>query len=206
MNTYSHPLIENDQQQESSAPWSNDNVNYLSTSSSTQASAPFIPKKPQQQPNEDQAHPFISNNPSATFFEPASPFVPSTWIEPRETFYFKPFIPLLCSLIVPGSGHLLIGQFKKAVFYFGSFYSLWFLTFALSLIYIGIFLLPVVFAYYIVIFLDVKFLVDRLESAHAIMEGECGNRFALWGLWCAVEHPFLSGDLGNAPEEYINRF
>lgn len=186
-------------------------VNYLSTSSSTQASNPSSAWKKQH--HDDEIEPAdISNNPSlisSNWVEgPSRAFAPSSWIEPRETLYYsnKPWIPLLCSLLVPGSGHLLIGQFKKAAFYMSAFYTFLLIAISLCIVYVGFFLLPLVFAYYVVIFMDLQVLVNRLENAHAIMEGECGNKFALWGLIFVVEKPFMTGDMANAPEEYINRY
>ena len=52
----------------------------------------------------------------------------------------------------------------------------------MTLVVIGICLMPLLLVYYIVIIVDGAKIAARQESGIAVMEGECGLKFATYGL------------------------
>jgi len=139
------------------------------------------------------------------------------WIEPPNTPLFltpwyqkallrEPWFITMCSMFIPGSGHALIGQNTKAIFYMTTFYTLLVTCVSLSLIYVGLFTLPLVALAYGVIVIDAHYMALRLfRYSHAIMQGECAYGISTWGLRLVLDKVFVSGDMMNAPDEYVNR-
>eukprot|EP00689_Sawyeria_marylandensis_P001699 EC822240.1.p1 GENE.EC822240.1~~EC822240.1.p1 ORF type:complete len:175 (+),score=58.82 EC822240.1:45-569(+) len=117
------------------------------------------------------------------------------WIFPSNDS-FDPLIPTILTLILPGVGHILIGQIKKGIFYFIFWYILsiiigfivGFTLFLLCPLFI------VLYGYLIFILVDVFQLATKLKSGQPIHQGECSNIIAKLFVNLIVGESYITGD------------
>lgn len=118
----------------------------------------------------------------------------------------NPAVVLLVSLFfIPGAGHFLLGQTKKALFYIIFLMIANFMIALLSQVLIGLCFIPFIFIYVIMIAMDAYTLSDRLaKGAPGVMQGECANTWALWGIqsFVAPDPCFLNTDPSSCPQEW----
>jgi len=103
-------------------------------------------------------------------------------------------IVLLASFFVPGLGHILLGQREKGLIYLLSFYGLTVASLFLSVIVVGLLLLPLTLVHWSIVFLDAYFMADKLGKGQKISDLECAfnaSKFLLFGFfpqaWVSVE-------------------
>jgi hypothetical protein len=126
----------------------------------------------------------------------------SSWVTPMTT---EPIIILLCNILIPGLGHVLLGQYKKAIV----IWVLWQFvnTFVwLSVIFIfGIPLLLIPLFQFFVILYDGYALAQRANKGIPIMEGECATFWAKLGVSRVCDQVFTNSNLEECPLEWTNK-
>jgi TM2 domain-containing membrane protein YozV len=130
------------------------------------------------------------------------------WVEPTSS-QLDPIIAVILSLLVlPGLGHILIGQTQKGISYVIHFVIAWFIIVFLSVFFIGIYFLPCLFVWEILILIDAYKIGVKLKEGSPVMQGECANKFAAIGLgsYGLVQGPiFDNSDPTNVPAEWLAR-
>lgn len=133
----------------------------------------------------------------------------TSWCQPLlpgQGIEKNPVVILLVALfLIPGGGHFLLGQTKKGLFYIIFLIIANFILAILIQLIIGLCLLPVLLIYVIMIAMDAYHLSVRLQKgAPGIMQGECTNSWALFGInsFVAPDPCFLNTDPSNCPQEW----
>ena len=103
----------------------------------------------------------------------------NVWIEPT---YLHPILTTFINFLLPGLGHIFMGQTKKGKALIIIYISLFSLTFILSLFLFGILFLPFLFFYFLNILYDGFILSKRIRSNYLVMEGECTTSLIKFGL------------------------
>ncbi|KAG2381359.1 hypothetical protein C9374_006348 [Naegleria lovaniensis] len=94
----------------------------------------------------------------------------------------EPILVLLCSFLMPGLGHLIIGMQSKGAVYFIVNFIMGIIIAATSWIFVGLAFIPFVFVYFILIMIDSYVLADRLKKGYPVLKGECYFRVTSWGV------------------------
>ncbi|KAG9390894.1 hypothetical protein J8273_7159 [Carpediemonas membranifera] len=116
---------------------------------------------------------------------------------------------LASSLVVPGIGHLFIGQSQKSALYLVSFFLLALGGILTLEIFVGVALLILCLALYAIIQWDMAVMCYRLHLCFPICEGEFASTITAFGLNYIVPQlsfismPVFVSDSTRAPEVYI---
>lgn len=100
---------------------------------------------------------------------------------------------LILSLLMPGLGHIMLGQQKKGVIILIQSMIFMFVVVVLCYVFVGIFLVPFWLVYFMFVLLDGVKLAERQERGLTLMEGECYYKMVKLGLTCHFQHCFETG-------------
>jgi len=135
-----------------------------------------LPPLPTRTPQSDQTQPtqnvdtHPTHDPNEAYVSPLSSGL-------------DPTLVLVCSFIMPGLGHLVIGQQSKAALYFVTHFLMSILTAALMfLFFTGVLIIPIQLIYLIMVMIDSYYVAERLKKGYAVMKGECWSRFTAAGV------------------------
>lgn len=160
-----------------------------------------------QQAQDDAVSPNDDTTSQPSSVQP-TPRVDDPWVPREYPCLVMPILNCIFAFIIPGLGNGLTGQVKKGVvmFFFGILCHLiihLFLLIPVAGIIVDLVLQIVWTLFYrIVAAHDAYVISQRLESAYPIMKGECGNRFAKWGVSWLVKPCFVT-DTNEAPTEWV---
>lgn len=139
-----------------------------------------------------------------------SSMFPSThgaWIEPNgKQNTVHPALVTIVNFFLPGVGHLMIGQYNKALYYILAYFGLALVVGLLACIMIGFVFLPLVIVFWIVIMHDGYVMADRLYNGYPIMAGECATGIATIGVGAFEKTPVFTTNSSNVPDEWRERY
>jgi hypothetical protein len=128
----------------------------------------------------------------------------SSWVTPICS---EPLLTLVLNFVIPGLGHVVLGQIKKGIFMMVLFFiSEFFMILIITLTGgIGLILLPLLFIHWCIILMDGQLLASRLKNNVPIMHGECGTVLVKPGLsWVLSPEPVFSNSrFEELPSEWI---
>ena len=94
----------------------------------------------------------------------------------------EPILILICSFLMPGLGHLVMGQQSKGAIYFGVNFVIGIIIAATAWIFVGLAFIPFALIYVMLIMIDSYVLADRLKKGYPVLKGECYFRITSWGV------------------------
>jgi TM2 domain-containing membrane protein YozV len=126
----------------------------------------------------------------------------SSWVTPVAS---EPIVILLCNILIPGLGHVLLGQYKKGIV----IWVLWqiintFVWLSVMLI-IGLPLLLIPLIQIFIILYDGYALAQRANKGIPLMEGECATSWATLGVSRVCDQVFTNSNLDQCPLEWTNK-
>jgi len=120
------------------------------------------------------------------------------WIQPTSSPTSPIIVFLIGFLIVPGLGHLLIGQTQKGISYIIGSIVGGFIFAILCMFLVGVCFLPCTLIWSICIVVDGYQMAERLSRGVEIGQGECANVIATYGLKATVSGPvFVNENLSS---------
>merc|ERR1712151_834923 len=192
------PLYTTNQQQHTT-PMENDNNNiyqyYQGPRYNMDQSQEMIYDQKNYQPYVDQTSYQVSETaPTSTNDD--------QWVE-SAPLMTEPAIVALLNFFMPGLGHLLIGQVEKGMFYIIETFIETFIISILSVVLIGLYLIPFALIFQVFVMIDGYKIAERMKRGYPVMKGECSNRIASLGLKLFIKGPvFVNSDPKSAPVEW----